>query len=148
VNDRGTAQRHRPMRRALQQSDHRRPDREQVTLKGVTRQHRLRRAAGDVSQQTTPPSRDQPALLTNLAKQMRAGLDAARPGYYLSIDTYSGSAAGTDGYFNISALTSMSTHSSLAYDMDYATSRTLHWLYSGRLGLNVSVRYLRDRLLL
>ena len=61
------------------------------------------------------------SLLTNFAKLMRAGLDAARPGYYLSIDTYSGSAAGNDGYFNIPGLNQyVDSFFVMAYDMDWA----------------------------
>jgi spore germination protein YaaH len=61
------------------------------------------------------------ALVTRLAKDMRAGLDAAQAGYYLSIDTYSGSAAGTDGFFNIPALNAyVDSFFVMDYDMDYA----------------------------
>jgi len=60
-------------------------------------------------------------LTTNFARDMRAGLDAAKPGYYLSIDTYSGSAAGNDGRFNIGDLNQyVDSFFVMAYDMDYA----------------------------
>jgi spore germination protein YaaH len=63
------------------------------------------------------------ALVTRLAKDMRAGLDAARPGYYLSIDTYSGSGAGNDGFFNIPDLNQyVDSFFVMAYDMDYSNS--------------------------
>jgi len=76
------------------------------------------------------------ALLTNLAKQMRAGLDAARPGYYLSIDTYSGSAAGNDGYFNIPGLNQyVDSFFVMAYDMDFANALHPPLSCSGSLGL-------------
>jgi hypothetical protein len=74
--------------------------------------------------------------LTNFAKQMRAGLDAVRPGYYLSIDTYSGSAAGNDGYFNIPDLNQyVDSFFVMAYDMDYANALQAPLSCSGRLGL-------------
>ena len=60
-------------------------------------------------------------LTTNFARDMRAGLDATRPGYYLSIDTYSGSAAGNDGRFNIGNLNQyVDSFFVMAYDMDFA----------------------------
>ena len=66
------------------------------------------------------PMTDQ-ALLTRFAKDLRAGLDAAKPGYYLSIATYSGSASGPDGFFNIPALNQyVDSFFVMAYDMDYA----------------------------
>src|SRR4029077_13891102 len=76
------------------------------------------------------------ALLTNFARLMRAGLDAARPGYYLSIATYSGSAAGNDGYFNIPDLNQyVDSFFVMAYDMDYANALSAPLSCSGRLGL-------------
>jgi spore germination protein YaaH len=61
------------------------------------------------------------SLTTNFARDMRAGLDAVRPGYYLSIDTYSGSAAGNDGRFNIGDLNQyVDSFFVMTYDMDYA----------------------------
>lgn len=63
------------------------------------------------------------ALLTNFAHQLRTALDAIRPGYYLSIATYSGSAAGTDGFFNIPDLNKyVDSFFVMAYDMDYANT--------------------------
>jgi len=60
------------------------------------------------------------SLITDLARDFRAALDAVRPGYYLSIDTYSGSAAGTDGYFNIPDLANyVDSFFVMAYDMDF-----------------------------
>jgi spore germination protein YaaH len=61
------------------------------------------------------------ALLTRFAQQLRTALDSIRPGYYLSIDTYSGSAGGTDGFFNIPDLNQyVDSFFVMAYDMDYA----------------------------
>ena len=61
------------------------------------------------------------ALMTAFAKDMRAGLDAAKPGLYLSIDTYSGSALGNDGFFNIPNLNNyVDSFFVMAYDMDYS----------------------------
>lgn len=61
------------------------------------------------------------SLITALARDFRAGLDAAKPGYYLSIDTYSGSAAGNDGYFNIPDLAGyVDSFFIMAYDMDFS----------------------------
>ena len=61
------------------------------------------------------------ALLTTFARQLRTALDSIRPGYYLSIDTYSGSAGGTDGFFNIPDLNQyVDAFFVMAYDMDYA----------------------------
>jgi len=62
-------------------------------------------------------------LLTSLAQDMRVGLDAQKPGYYLSIDTYSGSALGNDGFFNIPNLNQyVDSFFVMAYDMDYSNS--------------------------
>jgi hypothetical protein len=88
---------------------------------------------------TTPgltPQSNQ-SLLTNFAKLMREGLDAARPGYYLSIDTYSGSAAGNDGYFNIGGLNQyVDSFFVMAYDMDFANQASAPLNCStGHLGL-------------
>jgi spore germination protein YaaH len=59
------------------------------------------------------------ALMTKLAKDMRAALDAVKPGYYLSIATYAGSAAGNDGFFNIPDLNQyVDSFFVMAYDMD------------------------------
>ena len=59
------------------------------------------------------------ALMTQFAKDMRAGLDAVHPGYYLSIATYSGSASGNDGFFNIPNLNQyVDSFFVMAYDMD------------------------------
>ena len=61
------------------------------------------------------------SLITALARDLRAALDAVRPGYYLSIDTYSGSAAGNDGYFNIPDLANyVDSFFIMAYDMDFS----------------------------
>jgi spore germination protein YaaH len=61
------------------------------------------------------------ALLTRFAKDLRAGLNSLGPGYYLSIATYSGSAGGTDGFFNIPDLNQyVDSFFVMAYDMDYA----------------------------
>jgi spore germination protein YaaH len=63
------------------------------------------------------------SLLTTLAQDMRAGLDSAKPGYYLSIDTYSGSALGNDGFFNIPNLNQyVDSFFVMAYDMDYSNA--------------------------
>jgi hypothetical protein len=60
-------------------------------------------------------------LLTNYARDLRAALDAVKPGYYLSIDTYSGSASGPDGFFNIPNLNQyVDSFFVMAYDMDAA----------------------------
>ena len=60
------------------------------------------------------------SLITALARDFRAALDASRPGYYLSIDTYSGSAAGNDGFFNIPDLAQyVDSFFIMAYDMDF-----------------------------
>ena len=76
------------------------------------------------------------SLLTKFAKQMREGLDAARPGYYLSIATYSGSAAGNDGFFNISDLNQyVDSFFVMAYDMDYSNALHAPLNCSGHLGL-------------
>jgi Glycosyl hydrolases family 18 len=76
------------------------------------------------------------SLLTNFARQMREGLDAARPGYYLSIATYSGSAAGNDGYFNIPGLNQyVDSFFVMAYDMDYGNALHAPLSCTGRLGL-------------
>jgi hypothetical protein len=57
------------------------------------------------------------ALVTQLAAALRAAL----PGYYLSIATYSGSAAGNDGFFNIPDLNQyVDSFFVMAYDMDYS----------------------------
>jgi len=62
-------------------------------------------------------------LLTALAADMRAGLNNARAGYYLSIDTYSGSALGNDGFFNIPNLNQyVDSFFVMAYDMDYSNA--------------------------
>jgi spore germination protein YaaH len=72
---------------------------------------------------TFPPSETDQALVTGLAADMRAGLDKAKPGYYLSIDTYSGSASGNDGFFNIPNLNQyVDSFFVMAYDMDYSNS--------------------------
>jgi spore germination protein YaaH len=69
---------------------------------------------GDQSDQT---------LLTKLAQDLRAGLDNAKPGYYLTIDTYSGSALGNDGFFNIPNLNQyVDAFFVMAYDMDYSNA--------------------------
>jgi hypothetical protein len=61
------------------------------------------------------------ALLTRFAKDLRAGLDGYKPGLYLSIATYSGSASGPDGFFNIPDLNQyVDSFFVMAYDMDYA----------------------------
>ncbi|HEX2681949.1 MAG TPA: glycoside hydrolase family 18 protein, partial [Candidatus Dormibacteraeota bacterium] len=61
------------------------------------------------------------ALITKLAKDMRAALDAIKPGYYLSIATYSGSASANDGFFNIPNLNQyVDAFFVMAYDMDEA----------------------------
>jgi len=63
------------------------------------------------------------ALLTKFAADLRAGLDAVKPGYYLSVATYSGSASGTDGFFNIPDLNKyVDAFFVMAYDMDEANS--------------------------
>ena len=63
-------------------------------------------------------------LLTWFARDLRAGLDAAKPGYYLSIATYSGSALGNDGFFNIPDLNQyVDSFFVMAYDMDYSNQK-------------------------
>ena len=60
-------------------------------------------------------------LTTYFARDLRAALDAVKPGYYLSIDTYSGSAAGNDGRFNIGNLNQyVDSFFVMTYDMDFA----------------------------
>jgi spore germination protein YaaH len=60
-------------------------------------------------------------LLTWFARDLRAGLDAAKPGYYLSIATYAGSALGNDGFFNIPDLNQyVDSFFVMAYDMDFS----------------------------
>jgi len=76
-------------------------------------------------------------LLTNFARLMRAGLDGLGPGYYLSMATYSGSAAGTDGYFNIPNLNQyVDAFFVMAYDMDYANQDFPPLGCTGSLGLH------------
>ncbi len=59
-------------------------------------------------------------MLTDLAHQFRDALDAYKPGLYLSIATYSGSAEGPDGYFNIPSLAPyVNSFFIMAYDQDY-----------------------------
>jgi hypothetical protein len=66
------------------------------------------------------------ALFTNFARELRIALDNVRPGYYLSFDTYSGSAAGNDGFFNIPDLNQYAdAFFVMAYDMDEAGNATL-----------------------
>ena len=78
------------------------------------------RACQNVNDPTLNGMSDQ-ALLTRFAKDMRAALDAIKPGYYLSIATYSGSALGNDGFFNIPDLNQyVDSFFVMAYDMDYA----------------------------
>ncbi len=61
------------------------------------------------------------ALMVRFAKDMRAALDAYKPGLYLSIATYSGSASANDGFFNIPQLNQyVDSFFVMAYDMDYA----------------------------
>lgn len=65
-------------------------------------------------------------LLTYFARDLRAALDAAKPGYYLSIATYSGSASGNDGFFNIPDLNNyVDAFFVMAYDMDYANQSSM-----------------------
>jgi len=68
----------------------------------------------------TPNQTDQ-QMLTTFAHRLRTALDNQRPGYYLSIATYSGSASGNDGFFDIGALNPyVDSFFVMAYDMDYA----------------------------
>jgi len=67
------------------------------------------------------PNQTDQQMLTTFAQRLRTALDNVRPGYYLSIDTYSGSASGPDGFFNIPALNPyVDSFFVMAYDMDYA----------------------------
>jgi spore germination protein YaaH len=95
----------------------------QVTLKGIDGVNIDYEGQLQQCNPTTPglvPQSNQ-ALLTNFAKLLRAGLDKARPGYYLSIDTYSASASATDGFFNIPDLTQVvDSFFVMTYDMDVA----------------------------
>jgi len=60
-------------------------------------------------------------LMTQFAAKMRAGLDNYKKGLYLSIATYSGSALGNDGFFNISNINQyVDSFFVMAYDMDAA----------------------------
>ena len=60
-------------------------------------------------------------LMVRFAKDMRAALDAIKPGYYLSMATYSGSASANDGFFNIPELDPyVDSFFVMAYDMDQA----------------------------
>jgi len=110
----------------------------QVTLKGidgVNIDYEGQLAQCNPTSPGLTPQSNQ-ALLTNLAKLMRAGLDSAKPGYYLSIDTYSGSGAGNDGYFNIPDLNQyVDSFFIMTYDMDYANAGYPPLSCSGRLGL-------------
>jgi len=95
----------------------------QVTLKGVDGVNIDYEGQLTQCQNINDPTLDatNQTLTTYFARDMRAGLDAAKPGYYLSIDTYSGSAAGNDGRFNISALNQyVDSFFVMTYDMDYA----------------------------
>lgn len=61
------------------------------------------------------------ALMVKFAKDMRAALNAYKPGMYLSIATYSGSASANDGFFNIPQLNQyVDSFFVMAYDMDEA----------------------------
>ena len=63
-------------------------------------------------------------MITELAHDLRVALDAVRPGYYLSIATYTGSAAGTDGFFNIPDLAQyVDSFFIMGYDQDYGAWR-------------------------
>ena len=69
-------------------------------------------------------------LITSFAQQMRAGLDGDKPGLYLSIDTYSASAEGNDGLFNIAALNQyVDSFFVMTYDMDESGNATNPPLY-------------------
>ena len=58
------------------------------------------------------------SMFITFVKKMRAALPV---GTYLSIDTYSGSAGGTDGFFNIPALAPYTdSFFVMAYDMEYS----------------------------
>ena len=60
-------------------------------------------------------------LMTQFAAKMRAGLDNYKKGLYLSIATYSGSALGNDGFFNIANINQyVDSFFVMAYDMDQA----------------------------
>jgi len=61
------------------------------------------------------------AMLTTFAQRLRVALNNQKPGYYLSIASYSGSASGSDGFFNIPDLNQyVDSFFVMAYDMDYA----------------------------
>jgi spore germination protein YaaH len=67
------------------------------------------------------PEQTSQQMLTTFAQRLRTALDNQRAGYYLSIATYSGSASGPDGFFNIPALNPyVDSFFVMAYDMDYA----------------------------
>ena len=95
----------------------------QVTLKGVDGVNIDYEGQLTQCQNINDPTLDatNQTLTTYFARDMRAGLDAAKPGYYLSIDTYSGSAAGNDGRFNIGNLNQyVDSFFVMTYDMDFA----------------------------
>jgi spore germination protein YaaH len=98
----------------------------QVTLKGVDGVN-IDYEGQLATCKNNDPTLDQSnqSLITALARDFRAGLDAAKPGYYLSIDTYSGSAAGNDGFFNIPDLAKyVDSFFIMAYDMDFSGWKT------------------------
>jgi len=60
------------------------------------------------------------SMLIDLTRKMRAAMTTAQPGSYLSIDSYSGSGEGPDGFFNLPALSpNVDSFFVMAYDMEY-----------------------------
>ena len=101
---------------------------QQIQLKGVDGVNIDYESQLRQCQNVVDPSQDatNQTLLTYFARDLRAALDAAKPGYYLSIATYSGSASGTDGFFNIPALNQyVDSFFVMAYDMDWANQSSM-----------------------
>lgn len=60
------------------------------------------------------------SMLIDFVKQFRNTLNVQAPGSYLSIDSYSGSGQGPDGFFNLPALAPwVDSFFVMAYDMEY-----------------------------
>jgi spore germination protein YaaH len=93
----------------------------QVTLKGVDGVNIDYEGQLQTCKNNNPAlNQSNQSMITALAHDMRTALAAAGAGNYLSIDTYSGSAAGNDGFFNIPDLANyVDSFFIMAYDMDY-----------------------------